>query len=255
MTFMSGQDGGTAEVAKVAEAAGAPAPREANLQIHLRKIPLLAKLGDEDMLRVKADLHVRQYAKRDIVLHKGAPGDSLLFLLSGSLQAVDVTDDGRAIGVRLLQPGDFFGETGVINGAPRPASLVALSPVLVALLPRATALHLFTHSPPVAHHMLRFLAERIQRDAEFRTLLGIQNTARRIYAFLHLMKKKQEGDVQVVEHPPTHQDIASMINTSRETVTRALLLLAQQGVVEKGAQRLIILKPEELRRLAEGQAA
>jgi CRP/FNR family cyclic AMP-dependent transcriptional regulator len=130
-----------------------------------------------------------------------------------------------------------------------------LTPVLAALLPRATALHLFTHSPPVAHHMLRYLAERIRRDAEFRALLGIQNTARRIYAFLHLMKKKQEGDVQVVEHPPTHQDVASMINTSRESVTRALLTLAQQGIVEKGTQKLIIVRPEALRRLAQGQAA
>jgi CRP/FNR family cyclic AMP-dependent transcriptional regulator len=235
-----------------AAAASEPAPQEVNLQIHLRKIPLLANLSEEDMLRVKGDLRIREYAKRDIVLQKGAPGDSLLFLLTGSLQVIDVTEDGRAVGLRMLQPGDFFGEIAVINGALRSASVVALTPVLVALLPRATALYLFSHSPSVANHMLRFLAEKVQRDSEFRSLLSIHNTSRRIYTFLNLMKATKDGDVHVVENLPTHQDIANMINTSRETVTRALLALTQAGIIQKGTHKITIIKPEELQKLIQG---
>jgi len=227
-------------------------PQEVNLHIHLRKIPLLSDLSDEEILRVKSHIRIRQYAKREVVLQKGAPGDSLLFLLTGSLQVIDITEDGRAIGLRLLQPGDFFGEIAVINGSMRSASVVALTPVLVALLPRAVALHLFSHSPSVANQMLRFLAEKVQRDSEFRALLSIHNTSRRIFTFLDLLKEKKEGGVHVVENLPTHQDIANMINTSRETVTRALLVLVQQGIVEKGAHRLVIVKPEALQKLIEG---
>ena len=227
-------------------------PQQTNLQIHLRKIPLLAELDDEDMARVKADLRVRQYAKRDLVLQKGGAGDSLLFLLTGTLQVIDFTEDGRAIGLRMLRPGEFFGEIAVISGALRSASVVALTPVLVALLPRATALHLFAHAPSVANQMLRFLADKVQRDSEFRALLSIHNTARRIYTYLELLTEKKDGDVHVVENLPTHQDIANMINTSRETVTRTLLTLAQQGIVEKGAHRLIIVRPDALQRLAQG---
>lgn len=232
--------------------ANEPARQEVNLHIHLRKIPLLANLSDEEILSVKSVIRIRQYAKRDIVLQKGAPGDSLLFLLTGSLQVIDITEDGRAIGLRLLQPGDFFGEIAVINGSMRSASVVALTNVLVALLPRATALHLFSHSPSVANHMLRFLAEKVQRDSEFRALLSIHNTSRRIFSFLDLLKEKKDGDTYVVENLPTHQDIANMVNTSRETVTRALLALVQQGIVEKGTHRLIILQPEALQKLIQG---
>jgi CRP-like cAMP-binding protein len=164
---------------------------------------------------------------------------------------IDITEDGRAIGLRMLQPGDFFGEIAVINGSMRSASVVALTHVLIALLPRATALHLFSHSPSVANHMLRFLAAKIQRDSEFRALLSIHNTSRRIYTFIDLLKQQKEG-VHVVENLPTHQDIANMINTSRETVTRALLTLAQQGIIEKGTHKIIIIKPDALRKLIEG---
>lgn len=224
-----------------------------NLQVHLRKIPLFAKLSEEDMTRVKSDLRIKQFARRDIVLQKGGTGDSLLFLLTGQLQVIDVTEDGRAIGLRMLAPGDFFGEIAVITGSTRSASVVALSPVLVAFLPRATALHLFSHSPSVANHILKHLAEKIQRDSEFRALLSIHSTARRVYNFLELFKQQKPGNLIVVENLPTHQDIAIMINTSRETVTRAILTLVQQGIVEKDAQhRLIIRKPDALQKLIQG---
>ncbi|ATQ78876.1 cyclic nucleotide-binding domain-containing protein [Massilia sp. CCM 8695] len=232
-----------------------PVPKDSqnkiSFQIHLRKIPLLANLSEDEMRQVMTDLRIRTYAKRDVVLQKGASGDSLLFLLSGQLQVIDVTEDGRAIGLRMLAPGDFFGEIAVINGSTRSASVVALSPVMVALLPRNTALHLFSHSPSVANHMLRFLAEKVQRDSQFRALLSIHNTAKRIYTFLELLKEKKDGDVEVVENLPTHQDIANMINTSRETVTRTLLTLVQQGIIEKGTHRLIILDPAALQKLAQ----
>lgn len=224
---------------------------QVNLQIHLRKIPLLANLTEEEMARVKAELRIRQYARRDIVLQKGGTGDSLLFLLSGQLQVIDITEDGRAIGLRILTPGEFFGEIAVINGSARTASVVALSPVLVALLPRPTALHLFSHSPSVANHMLRHLAQKIQRDSEFRALLSIHNTAKRIYTFLSLLKEKKADNLEVVENLPTHQDIANMINTSRETVTRTIVALVNQGIVKKETHRLIIINPDALQKLAQ----
>jgi CRP-like cAMP-binding protein len=187
-----------------------------------------------------------------MVLQKGGTGDSLLFLLSGQLQVVDITEDGRAIGLRILTPGEFFGEIAVINNSTRSASVIALSEVLVAFLPSATALHLFSHSPSVANHMLRHLAQKIHRDSQFRALLSIHNTSRRIYSFLGLLKQKDSGNVEVVENLPTHQDIANMVNTSRETVTRALLTLVQKGIVQKDSHRLIIIKPDALQKLVQG---
>ncbi|MEV4781710.1 Crp/Fnr family transcriptional regulator [Burkholderia sp. LMU1-1-1.1] len=241
-----------------ADPAGQPAagqePKTVNVQVHLRKIPLLADLEEDDFLRIRPELRYRQYAKRDVVLQKGGNGDGLLFLLSGQLQVIDVTEDGRAIGLRMLAPGDFFGEIAVISGSTRTASVVAMNDVLVAFLPAPAALHLFSHAPSVANKMLRHLAEKIQRDSEFRTLLSINNTTRRIYTFLVQLKKAQPGQPDVVENLPTHQDIANMINTSRETVTRALAALTQQGIVQKDTHRLIILDPQALQKLVEGPA-
>lgn len=231
----------------------APQLQERQIQVHLRKIPLLADLTDDEVAKVKGELRFRHFTKRSVVLHKGGTGDALLFLLSGQLQVIDVTEDGRAVGLRMLAAGDFFGEIALINGSTRSASVVAMTEVLVAFLPAATAMHLFSHSPSVARKMLGHLAQKIQRDSEFRALLSINNTTRRIYTYIALMQQTEDKDGRmVVENLPTHQDIANMINTSRETVTRALLVLAQQGIVQKDTHRLVILDPDALQRLAQG---
>jgi CRP-like cAMP-binding protein len=229
------------------------APKSFQAQIHLRKIPLLADLTDEELVPIKQELRFRHYAKREIVLQKGGHGDGLLFLLTGQLQVIDITEDGRAIGLRMLAPGDFFGEIALINNSTRSASVVAMTAVVVAFLPASSAMHLFSHSPSVAKQMLRHLAQKIQRDSEFRALLSINNTAKRIYTYLAMQHRLQAtpGGPAVVENLPTHQDIANMINTSRETVTRALAVLVQQGIVQKEGNRLVIVKPEALEKLVQ----
>ena len=227
------------------------AGKKVNITINLRNIPLLAHLTAGEMEKVKAELRIRRYARREVVLQKGGGGDSLLFLLSGQMQVIDVTEDGREIGLRMLSPGDFFGELALINNSTRTASVVALSEALVAFLPSATALHLFTHSPSVASQMLRNLAQKVQRDSEFRAMLSINNTSKRIFNFLLLMKQKTPGKPDSVENLPTHQNIANMISTSRETVTRTLLTLAQQRIIQKDAHHLIIVDPEALQKLAQ----
>jgi CRP-like cAMP-binding protein len=231
----------------------AAAAEERQIQIHLRKIPLLSQLNDEEITLVKQEIRIRQYGKRDIVLQKGGHGDGLMFLLSGQAQVIDVTEDGRAIGLRMLAPGDFFGEIALINNSTRSASVVAMTEALVGFLPAPAAMHLFSHSPSVANQMLKHLAQKIQRDSEIRALLSINNTSKRIYAFL-VMQQKPGSDgtaPAMVENLPTHQDIANMVNTSRETVTRALLALVQQGIIEKDSHNLIIRDPEALKKLVQ----
>jgi len=238
----------------IPEAADSPGAANVNIQIHLRKIPLLANLSNEEMDQVKADLRVKRFARRETVIQKGSPGDSLLFLLSGKLQVIDVTEDGRIVGLRMLSEGDFFGEIAVIQASVRSASVIALSEVLVGFLPSKTTLHLFSHAPSVAMHVMRRLAAKIQQDSQFRSLLSIHNTSKRIYTFIELMKEKKPGNLEVIDNLPTHQDIANMINTSRETVTRTLLVLVQQGIVQKDMRRLIIRKPEALQKLVQGDS-
>ena len=228
------------------ENTGDKLPRPA-ITIHLNNIPLLAGVDEAALRRVAGVLQVRTAERGSRILHKGDTGDHLLFLLSGRLQAVDITEAGREIGLSFLEPGDYFGELSIIDGMPRSASVIACEPSMYALLSRLHALELIHNNPLVAERVLKRFATNIRQASNFRTILGIPNAFQRVYALLDYLSQKSQGGLVVIERLPTQQEISIMVNTSRETVSRAIHVLMQRGVVEKDLRRLIVRKPDVLR--------
>lgn len=226
---------------------GADNKQQQVINIQLNKLPLLAGIDEVALKKMAGVLQVRTADRGQPILHKGGAGDHLLFLLSGRLQAVDITEDGREIGLSFLTAGDYFGELSVIDGLPRSATVVACEPSIYALLPRTHALELMHNNPLIAERMFKRLAVGIRRASSFRTILGIPNAFQRVYALLDYLAKTSPGGLVVIERLPTQQEISIMVNTSRETVSRAIQVLIQRGVVEKDLRRLIVRKPETLR--------
>ncbi len=222
------------------------------LTVHLRKIPLFSELTETEMKTVQESLRFRFFEKRAVVFQQGALHGGLVFLLSGQLQLLRLTEDGRAISMGMIPHGGFFGEVNMLNEEPYTASGIALDRVLVAILPQLHALRLFSHCPSVANHLLRHLARQVQRDTEFKAMLSISNTPRRIVNFiiLQIQRNPTPGQPQTLDNLPTHQDIANMINTSRETVTRVLNELTQKGIIQRKNHQLIILDPSALSKIA-----
>jgi len=217
----------------------------------LRRLPILGMLNDEQLTRVMAGSRLSRYPKKAPVVLKGQTIDNLAILVSGKLQVVDYMADGREIGLNIIQAGGFFGELSVIDRLPRSATLVALTPAAVIHVPGDLARKLFFEYPPVAEAMLVHLARAVRRMSDLRTVQALPHSFQRVYALLDYVKEQAPGGMYVINDLPTHQEIAIMVNTSRETVTRALSSLASAGIVERDLRRLLIRKPEALKRLAE----
>jgi CRP/FNR family cyclic AMP-dependent transcriptional regulator len=216
----------------------------------LARLPLFEGVNARTLAETAAVTTWRELKKRQQVLSKGAAGDHLLFLVSGRLQVLDVTESGREIGLNLLMPGDYFGELSIIDGQPRSASVVAIETSLVALLPKAQAWELFRHDPLVAERILLGLAARLRGASVYQTILCLPNASQRVYALLLRLCKVAPGGLVVVDHPPKQQALAIMANTSRESVSRAIKILLDDRIVEKDHHRLIVRQPKALEKLA-----
>jgi CRP/FNR family cyclic AMP-dependent transcriptional regulator len=216
--------------------------------VHLNKIPLLAGVDAQTLAQVAAVMQIRTVERGHYVLHKGSVGDYLLFVLKGRLQAVDPTEDGREVGLNFLAPGDYFGELSIIDGLPRSASVVASENSMIALLPRAQALNLIYHTPVVVERLLKRMATSLRTATNYQVILGIPNAFQRVFALLNQFAEIAPGGLVLIQKMPTQQEIANMTNTSRETVSRAIHVLIQNGVVEKDMRRLIVRHPEALRK-------
>jgi CRP-like cAMP-binding protein len=242
--------GGTAVSGTPSERAPTPAAGKPALTIKLQNIPLLRGLDPETLKQMVVALQIKQAGRGALILHKGGPGDYLLFLLAGRLQVIDTNEEGKEIGLSFILPGDYFGELSIVDGAPRSATVVACENSLVALLPRRQAQTLIYHHPLVAERVLKRMAASVRQASSYRAILGISNAFQRVFAFLHHLASIAPGGLVVIDQMPTQQEIAIMVSTSRETVSRALSILIKRGVVEKDLRRLIVRQPEVLREAA-----
>ena len=216
------------------------------LTVHLQNIPLLAGVNEDTLKQVGEAMQIRVVERGNHVIEKGSTGHHLMFLLTGRLQAFDLTEDGREVGLNFLSPGDYFGELSIIDNLPRSATVVDCENSLIASLPRAQALAIFYHNPLVAERLIKRMASSIRNAANYRTILSIPSAFQRVFALLNQFAKTAPGGLVVIEKMPTQQEIAIMVNTSRETVSRAIQILLQKGVVEKDLRRLIVRQPEAL---------
>lgn len=219
--------------------------------VNLQNIPLLFGLDSATLAEIGSAMLFRSFERGSYVLHKGAPGDHLMFLLSGRLQVVDLTDDGREIGLSFITPGDYFGELSIIDGQVRSASVIAIEPSLSAFMPRIQALKLIYTHAAVAERVLKRLANKIRQATIHRSILGIPNAFQRVFTLFNQLASIAPGGLVVIENMPTQQEIAIMVNTSRETVSRAQQVLLQKGIIEKDLRRLIVRQPAALKEIAQ----
>ena len=206
---------------------------------------------------IAGNVRLQEFAKREFVIHKGGPGDSLLMLFTGRLQVISMSDEGKEIGITFIEPGDCFGEIALIDGGARSASVVSVATSAVGFLPKKQALWLFQNNPTVAERIQKRLCETIRREIQHRSTQGGAKAYTRIYAVLfgnRTMATPKAGQPPVaIENLPNQQSIASMANVSRETVSRAIHALIKSGVIQKDTRRIIIKNPTVIERLARGE--
>lgn len=213
---------------------------------YLQKFPLLQPLSQEALMRLSTQVEERQFARREVVCSKEETRFSLGFLLEGRLQGVDFTVDGRAVGLYFVEPGDFFGELSVVDGRPPAEHLIAAIRSTALFLDVEISRRLIFETPELAQAVMTRLSSRVREVSAQRTLLALPNPFQRLCVQLLLLGRPTPTGETVIAPVPTHQELAIMINSSRETVTRAFQILMLHESVSRDGNQLRILRPSYL---------
>jgi CRP/FNR family transcriptional regulator, cyclic AMP receptor protein len=221
----------------------------------LQGLRLLDSLPAATLAELSPIMSERRVERREVVIKRGESGGALGFLIEGRLQTVDFTLDGREVGVHFVNERDFFNEMPLIDGRPAPEYVIAVAPSRIAFLERERARALMFSTPAAAEAVSLRLAERLRRATLQRAVLALPSSFQRVCAQLRLLTEAQAGGATVIPMPPTHQEIAIMVNTSRETVTRTLQFLQVSGIVVRIGTQLVVEKPGVLQDAADGKVA
>lgn len=218
----------------------------------LQALPLFSGLPQVTIAHLAQNAEERTFAKREIVLQKDALPSALSFLLEGRLQGVDFTMDGREVGLYFINPGDYFGEVAMVDSQPQPEFVTAVARSRVLLVARELIKPILFASPRLAESLCVRLATRLRSVSAQRRILGLSNPLQRVCAQLELLCVVTPLGAACVANAPTHQELAIMINASRETVTRVFQLLQSRNVVERDGNDLQVLDLPFIRQVASG---
>lgn len=191
----------------------------------------------------------RRVPKGGFLFAPGEPADPLFLIEEGAVKLSVSSRAGRDLTVGLFGPGDVFGEEAILEDATRVAFAVALEPTVLATLPRRRLHQLLDRDRDTALFFARLLAARLReatRRAEEIALSPVP--ARLARALLRLAGPSAGGAAGAPASGVriTHQELANLIGSTRETTTATLNAFRRRGWIALAHRRILLLRPDAL---------
>jgi CRP/FNR family transcriptional regulator len=216
----------------------------AELSELLKLIPYFQGLSRQEMEAIKPFFFEKRHARNEMVALEGEPCRAVYFVASGSVKVTRNSPDGRELVLRIMRKGETFNEVPVFDGGPNPATVVALEATLLYAIPAEKMGEIIRLHPRVAMNILRIFGHRLRQmvtlaeDLSFRHVMG------------RLAKVLLENVVEREEGPRlTQQDMAALVGTAREMVSRSLRSLEEMGAVKVEGRSVRVVDPDVLREL------
>jgi len=219
----------------------------------LRKCDVLSESSPEALQRLVAGLSVGSYRPRQVIYLPGDRAQGVHFLIGGRIKISKVTRDGKELTLAYRNEGDFFGEPCLLDGGPREEMAEAMDASTTIEVPRETLDDLLKADGGAAYKFARALIVR-RKDLETRVeqLIFKDVGAKLAELLLSLGQEHGVSDQRglVVGLKITHQEMANLIGSTRETVSLTLSQFKRKGLIQTEGRRVILSDPEGLRALA-----
>jgi CRP-like cAMP-binding protein len=212
---------------------------------------LLRALSPEQLQTLLQKATRRDLKPGDVLITQGDEnGDFAVYLLSGGLKISIVSAGGREIILNYAAPGELVGEIAMLDSGPRTASVSAVVPSSVLLLPSRAFFDIVSTSPASVVSVMRALARRLRQLNQVvesdRTFSMGPRLAR---ALVRLIDTDCANGR--LRYDPSQSDLGAFAGLARENVSRLLSDWEEQGIIARNGRALVVRDAEYLRLLAE----
>lgn len=192
--------------------------------ILLSKSELFENLDSSNRRRLAELCLSRSLEKKEFLFHEGDRGSALYICVRGSIQLHKTSSDGQETVIKLVRPGELFGEVILFEKNRYPVSAVALEPAEVYMLPKMQ-FHCLLEDESFRTDFLANLMAKLRYLAELVQSLSATDVETRLFRFL----QEQYGDRKEIRINVSKKDVAAAIGTTPETLSRLLLKLKREG--------------------------
>lgn len=224
-------------------------------KVTLASVPLF-KDAPERALDVAASVvQLRQFPVGTTLFQEGDIGEALYIMQKGLVKLSKVDLGGYEKTLAILQPPEFFGEMALLGDKSRSATALTLTEVEAYLLFEDDFNKLILAYPQVSINLTTTLVRRLSGTNDEAQILSYKDAQGRVaYVILRLYRS---GVIELAKDGTatvklTHQELANLAGTSRETVTRALKVLENQKVIKTKPKEIIVLDIDGLEEILHG---
>jgi len=219
----------------------------------LKKIPLLEGLPADAFGRLVDHVEMREVRRRHVLYITGDPGQSVFFLNGGRVKISKVTRDGRELTLAYRVPGEIFGELCLGEGNPREEMAEAMENALITEVERPAFEALVERYPRLSWDLMQ-VSNRRRNGVENKVARLIFRDVNSKLADLMLQLGRDYGveDARgtLVAIKITHQEMANLIGSTRETVSLTLSQFKKRGLIAMDGRKVIVTDFDGLRALA-----
>jgi CRP-like cAMP-binding protein len=219
---------------------------------YLKKIPLLAELGPEGLARLAERVEQREIRRREVVYMNGDPGEALFFVNGGRIKISKVTRDGKSLTLFYCGPSELFGEGCLIDGGPRTEMAEAVENAMLTQIERGDFERLLATHAHLGAAMTRLMVQR-RKDLETKVeaLVFRDVTSKLAELLIKLAGEYGVDDARgtMVALKITHQELANLIGSTRETVSLTLSQFKRKKFICTEGRKVIISDTEGLKAL------
>lgn len=206
----------------------------------LRTLPVFEPLSDVRLQGISQAASLKRISRGTTVVHAGDRVDYVYVVLTGSLKVLFSDDEGREVILSMFNPGDLFGEMGVIDDHPRSATVVAVEPSDLVVISKADFKRFLSENADITLYIMRSLVQRLRIADRKIESLALMDVYGRVARLLLEMAEKRDDGRRMIMRKLTKQDIARMIGASREMVSRVMRELQTRGLVEETDAGIIL---------------
>ncbi|HSX35877.1 MAG TPA: Crp/Fnr family transcriptional regulator [Patescibacteria group bacterium] len=184
------------------------------------------------------------YSKGQFIIRPGGPPQGVFYILSGLVKAYDITKYGEENLLIIRKPGEILGLTWAVTGEDRHILYAALATTELLQISRDQFIDFIRNNPQTALPLLEMVTDMYRLHSERILNLEYRTVRERLVSFLLSMERRfgeKTPEGSLLRVPLRHQDIASSISTTRESVGRELGALERRGILSY-SQSTFILK-------------
>lgn len=215
----------------------------------IRRIPIFATLSDAEFRSLQGIFLIRSFRRNQVIFLEEETGKYMYIVLAGKVKVTKTTPEGKETVLAIHQPGDFFGEMALLDGKTAPATVSAMEDCRIATVSGSDFQNYLMRNEKVVKQIIQVLCSRLRQVwAQVHSLSYSTADARIRGTLLQLSRKHGVPDARgiIIDLKITHQELAGMVGTSRETVSRTLAKLQRDGILQIDGRRIILRDPKAL---------